>query len=131
VPLAALDELRALYEALDAHLAELGVRCRQCAQCCNFVVNDYRLYASRVERALVAERHGRPHLTPSGHCGFLVEGRCSVHAVRPLGCRVFFCDPAYKALEQDLCHDFQRRLRALADRHGLPWDYAPFFGSEG
>jgi len=126
-PDAALDELEAVYRALDSHLAVLGPRCRACGACCDFARNDYRLYASHLERALVVRRHGPPRLAPSGCCGFLVGGRCSVHASRPLGCRVFFCDPAHKAREQDIYHGFQQRLRAIAERHGLPWAYAPFF----
>jgi Fe-S-cluster containining protein len=120
-----------LYAELDARLAEFGVECRHCGRCCDFSRSDCRLYASFLELALVARRHRRPHLTPSGQCGFLADGRCSIHPLRPLGCRVFFCDPAYKPREQDLCHAFQRRLRALADRYRLPWDYALFLKESG
>jgi Fe-S-cluster containining protein len=126
-PDAALCGLQAIYDELDAHLARLGVPCRACGECCDFARNDYRLYASELERALVVARHGEPRLTPEGRCGFLLAGRCSIHASRPLGCRVFFCDPAHKPREQDLCHTYLDRLRTLADQYGLPWDYAPFF----
>lgn len=119
--------LLAIYLDLDREIAGMGLECRQCGQCCDFRRHDYRLYASHVERALVVARHGDPALTPAGCCGFLIDGRCSIHPSRPLGCRTFFCDPAHKAREQGLCHAYQRRLRALADAHGLPWHYAPFF----
>ena len=125
----ALAGLRALYRALDARLGAMGVECRACGKCCDFARNDYRLYASFLERALVAASHGPPRLTATGCCGFLAEERCSIHACRPLGCRAFFCSPAYKPQEQDVYHAFQERLRALSDRHGLPWDYAPFYTS--
>jgi Fe-S-cluster containining protein len=128
VPAGAFDELLALYRDLDDHLARVGVKCRVCGRCCDFARNDYRLYASFLEFALVARGHGQPRLGPSGCCGFLVEGSCSIHPVRPLGCRTFFCDRAHKPREQDTCHAFQQRLRALTDRHGLAWDYSPFFG---
>ena len=127
VPAAALDELVAVYRELDADLAALGAGCRQCGRCCDFARNDYRLYASRLERALVAGRHGVARLTPSGRCAFLADGRCSIHPARPLGCRTFFCDRAHKAREQALHHRFQRRLRAIADRYAVAWGYEPFF----
>ncbi len=123
-----LAELQAMYADLDAELARLAVRCRACGECCDFARNDYRLYASSLERSLAVARHGPPKLTAAGCCGFLADGRCSIHAVRPLGCRVFFCDPAHKPREQALCHAYLDRLRALTDRLGHPWDYAPFFG---
>jgi Fe-S-cluster containining protein len=121
------DELRAVYAVLDEELAALGVACKQCARCCNFVRNDYRLYASFLERALVRARHGQPRLTPDGDCGFLRGSRCSIHPDRPLSCRTYFCDPAHKTREQELYHRMQRRIRAIADAHGLPWEYGPFF----
>ena len=126
-PPEALAELLAIYRDLDQTLASLGVKCRACGRCCDFLRNDYRLYASHIERAIVLARAGRPALAPSGECGFLSGGRCSAHAWRPLGCRVFFCAPEHKAREQDLCHAFQQRIRAATERHGLPWDYRPFF----
>ena len=127
VPQQALDQLLALYDELDRHLATLDVECRACGRCCNFVRNDYQLYATYIERLLVVRRHGLPTLTRDGSCGFLVDGRCSIHPSRPLSCRTFFCDPAHKPREQDLCHGWQRRIRAIVDRHGLPWEYALFF----
>jgi len=127
IPEAALRELQAIYDEVEAHLTGLGVQCRACGECCDFGRNDYRLYASEVERALVVARHGEPHLTPEGRCGFLVAGRCSIHASRPLGCRIFFCDPAHKPREQDLYHAYMSRLHTLTDRLHLPWNYAPFF----
>jgi len=131
VAAAALDELVALYALLDRHLAALGVACKQCGRCCDFARNDYRLYASAIERALVVARHGEPHLAASGRCGFLADGRCTIHPSRPLGCRVHFCDPAHKPREQALYHTWQRRLRALTDRYGIGWGYAPFFAAPG
>jgi Fe-S-cluster containining protein len=126
-PECCFDELLAVYAALDEELAVLGVTCKQCGRCCNFVRNDYRLYASFLERSLVLARHGEPRLTPEGDCGFLRGSDCSIHPHRPLNCRTYFCDSAHKAREQDLYHVMQRRIRAIADAHGLPWEYGPFF----
>ncbi|HUT37430.1 MAG TPA: hypothetical protein VNE39_28375 [Planctomycetota bacterium] len=127
LPPEASAQLAAAYRALDRRLVRLGVECRACGRCCDFRRNHYRLYACFLERAPIVARHGAPRLSASGHCGFLVEGRCSIHAWRPLGCRVFFCAPEHKAREQELYQAFQRRLRAATDRHGLPWDYQPLF----
>jgi len=129
-PQCCFDDVLALYAELAKEIAGLDVACRQCGECCNFARNDYRLYASLAERALVAARHGQPRLTPDGDCGFLRGGSCSIHPARPLGCRTFFCEPAHKDREQALYHRYQRKLRAIVDRHDLPWAYEPFFTPE-
>ena len=134
---AALAELASVYEELDAFLPGLGVACRACGTCCDFGRNDYRLYASFIERVPVAgngravvRRREAPRLAASGRCAFQADGRCTIRPWRPLGCRVFFCAFEHKAREQAIYEEFQERLRALTERHGLPWDYAPFFQSE-
>lgn len=129
-PPAALAELHGAYAELEARLGELGVECSACGRCCDFARNGYRLYASHLERAALREGAGPPRLAPDGSCGFLVLGRCLAHSHRPLGCRVFFCDPAHKPREPELCEEFLARLRAITDRYGLPWDYRPLFEEE-
>mgnify|MGYP000061885872 CR=1 FL=1 len=123
----ALEALDAVYSELDSVLAALPVACQACGRCCDFVRNDYRLYASLLERLPVVRFHGPPRLTAAGHCGFLVSGRCSAHRWRPLGCRVFFCAPEHRVREQEIYHAAQQRLRLATRRLGLDWDYAPFF----
>ena len=130
-PSAALGALEAVYRDLDECLASLAVECRACGRCCDFRLNDYRLYASFLERALVEAHCGPAHLTAAGLCGYLVEGRCSAHAWRPLGCRTFFCAPEHKAREQALYEAVHQRIRALTDRYRLAWDYRPLFPTEG
>ncbi len=44
---------------------------------------------------------------------------------RPLGCRVYFCDPAFQSQAPELSEVFLNRLKRLAERHGWPWNYAP------
>jgi len=125
-PEPAVADLLALYAELDDRLAELCLLCRACGACCDFRRNDYHLYASYLERALVVARCGLPELTPDGLCGFLRDGRCSIHRYRPLGCRTFFCDPTYEPFHQELCDTFLHRVRALADRYAFPWEYTLF-----
>lgn len=119
-----------MYEELDAFLAGLGVECRACGDCCDFARNAYRLYASFIERAAAVQQGEAPRLAASGRCAFQADGRCTIRPWRPLGCRVFFCAPEHKAREQQVYHQFQERVRALTQSHGLPWDYAPFFEAE-
>ena len=123
---AALDELRALYAELDAELAREEIECRRCGRCCNFVENDYVLFASWLERALIEQHEERaPSMNESGACGWQHEGLCGIHAVRPLGCRTAFCDEHWGERQQELYERYRTRLADICRRHGLPWDYRP------
>ena len=44
---------------------------------------------------------------------------------RPLGCRVYYCDPAYQESGNRITEKYLGRLKELADAHGVPWHYAP------
>jgi len=56
-------------------------------------------------------------------CVYQVDGLCSVHAVRPFGCRVFFCDPSSTDWQNELYEKSLERVRAIHERHGLPYRY--------
>lgn len=119
--------LRAIYEELDAAIAARSPRCDRSGRCCRFDQWGHRLYASRAEALFFAERHGWPG-GAFGHesCPYLRDGLCSAREGRPLGCRVFFCDPGYKGQAEVLTEQVLGRIGALSDRLGLPWDYRPF-----
>jgi hypothetical protein len=52
-------------------------------------------------------------------------GRCTAREARPLGCRVYFCDPAYQPHAPELSERFLSQIKHLARDLDLPWDYAP------
>jgi Fe-S-cluster containining protein len=54
---------------------------------------------------------------------YQVGGLCSVHSVRPGGCRLFFCDPTADEWQQLLYERQQRMIRRIHDKHGLPYRY--------
>lgn len=56
-------------------------------------------------------------------CVFQVAKLCSIHAVRPLGCRVFFCQQGTEQWQQDLYEHAMNRLRTLHETHALPYRY--------
>jgi Fe-S-cluster containining protein len=59
-------------------------------------------------------------------CPYLHDNRCTAREARPLGCRVFFCDPAWRGKGEDLTERFLRRIGALSERLGIERDYRPF-----
>ena len=120
--------LRALYADLDAEVARLGPRCELSGRCCRFAEYGHTLFASAPEVALLladAPAPSRP-LDEGATCPWQdAAGRCQARDARPLGCRVYFCDPSYEGAAPALSEAFIGRLKRLVDALDLPWSYAP------
>jgi Fe-S-cluster containining protein len=58
-----------------------------------------------------------------GGCPFQARNLCGVHGVRPLGCRVYFCDRSAQDWQRDLYERAMADLRALHDRCGISYLY--------
>jgi hypothetical protein len=54
-----------------------------------------------------------------------LDGRCTAREGRPLGCRVYYCDPSYEPHAFELSERYITRLKELTVSNGLPWNYAP------
>lgn len=100
-----------------------GWSCEGTAECCDFALTGREPYATEAEFALIAEeirRQGRrlPAARDDGRCPFLDDAkRCTVYAVRPLGCRTFYCERAsgYGAFPR---REIARLPRELEDLSG-------------
>src|SRR3954452_19573866 len=91
--------LHALYAALDEEVARLGPVCRLSGRCCRFAEYDHTLFVSAPEMAVLladAPPPSRP-LDDGETCPWQdTKGRCTAREARPLGCRVYYCDPTYQ-----------------------------------
>ena len=122
------DELTALYRELDEAVAMTGPVCQLSGRCCRFKDYGHTLFLSAPEALLlVADAPQPPGQLDNGQsCPWQdVRGRCTARDARPLGCRVFFCDPSFETHAPELSETFLARLKQLARRHGWPWNYAP------
>jgi Fe-S-cluster containining protein len=136
-------ELLALYAAAEALLAGCECRCASAtrpddAQCCLFARTGREPYPTPIElcevdhglraRGVVhpPRRSKLPLLGDSGACPLLSQdGRCTIYASRPFGCRTFFCqghEPPKKT--RDAVQGIGRRVRDLAARM-FPADALP------
>ncbi|MEM9914839.1 MAG: hypothetical protein AAF911_07760 [Planctomycetota bacterium] len=137
--------LRGLYAELDAAIAAKGPTCWSSGKCCKFDDFGHRLYVTGLEIAWflgevrsTKSEVGRdetgveirlPQLSelsiphPGGACPYQIDGLCSTHTIRPLGCRIFFCQQGTEAWQQDLYEDYLKRLQTLHDQHGLEYRY--------
>ncbi|MEM7575934.1 MAG: hypothetical protein AAF328_00545 [Planctomycetota bacterium] len=132
--------IRALYAELDERIAARGPTCWQSGKCCNFGAYGHRLYVSALEVAWFLRQVGKasetrqpidkpmkialPQAATSDVCPFQIEGACSTHAVRPLGCRIFFCQAGTEAWQQELYEQYLGRLQKLHERRNIPYRYA-------
>jgi len=88
-----LLELDAIYRKAEALYA--GWTCARSGECCQLAKTGREPYAWRLEwlrvRAALGERQIAER--PDGACPLLdANGRCSIYADRPLGCRTFYCE---------------------------------------
>jgi Fe-S-cluster containining protein len=120
--------LCALYAELDEAVAALGPVCQLSGRCCRFNEYGHTLFVSSPEAELLladAPRPSRP-LDDGATCPWQdALGRCTARDARPLGCRVYFCDPDYQLHAPEVAERFITRLKRMVEELGLPWGYAP------
>jgi Fe-S-cluster containining protein len=124
----------AIYAAADAVVAAAGPRCDASGRCCRFKEYGHTLFISNLEAEVLLEA-APPYAKPvSGDaCPFQVDNLCTARDPRPLGCRVYFCDPTYQETGNAITETYLRRLKELATEVGAAWRYAPLhvFLNEG
>ena len=115
-----------LYDAVDREVAAAGPVCVASGRCCRFKEYGHVLYLSNLE-ADVLLAGGPPYVRPvtPDYCPFQKGNLCTAREPRPLGCRVYYCDPAYQETGARISEEYLRRLKRLADESGAEWRYAP------
>lgn len=115
-----------LYTEVDAEVAQAGPVCVASGRCCRFKEYGHTLFLSDLEAQILldsAPAYERP--VSAEFCPFQKDNLCTAREPRPLGCRVYFCDPSYQETQQHLTEKYLHRLKAMADENHLPWHYAP------
>ncbi|MCE9560991.1 MAG: hypothetical protein K8U57_02945 [Planctomycetes bacterium] len=116
----------AIYAEADAAVAAAGPRCDASGRCCRFTEYDHTLFISHFEAEILLETappYSQP-VTRDG-CPFQVNGLCTARDARPLGCRIYFCDPTYTDRMIDITETAIAKLKAIANEHDTGWNYAP------
>jgi hypothetical protein len=115
-----------LYREADREVAAAGPVCVASGRCCRFKEYGHVLFLSNLE-ADVLLRGAPPYegpVTPD-FCPFQQGNLCTAREPRPLGCRVYYCDPNYQDEGARISEKYLRRLKDLAEAHGVAWRYAP------
>lgn len=122
-----------IYADLATEVAKRRPVCIVSGRCCRFEDYGHRLFVTTAE--LAAFVHGfevgpRPPAIDAAvrawdgtGCPFQVAKLCGVHALRPFGCRVFFCDETATQWQNDAYEAFHARLKRLHDEFGVDYFY--------
>jgi Fe-S-cluster containining protein len=115
-----------LYQAVDQEVAAAGPVCVASGRCCRFKEYGHVLFLSRLEADVLLDQ-APAFVGPvsSDFCPFQKENLCTAREPRPLGCRVYYCDPNYQERSQQITEKYLRQLKDLAAAEGVEWLYAP------
>ena len=122
------QEFEQLMTSLEVMVADQTLarrpRCIGSGRCCSFQSFGHRLYLTGLEAARVMRLTARPHGHDGDSCPFLDDRSCSIHLVRPLGCRMFFCDPGATDWQQQLHETVLGSIKRYHRDMGIPYLYA-------
>lgn len=128
-------ELEAVYAYIAAQVESRGPVCEASGRCCRFEEYGHRLYVTGLEAAYTLRRLERElargeieKAQRAGGCPFQIGQLCSAHAIRPLGCRVYYCDPAAQGWQEELSERSLAEVRRIHERHGIPYRYGEWRG---
>src|SRR5207245_6518630 len=115
-----------LYHEVDRAVAAAGPVCVASGRCCRFKEYGHVLFLSNLE-AEVLLANAPPYDQPlsADFCPFQKDNLCTAREPRPLGCRIYYCDPSYQETGQRISEEYLQRLKALANEHRVAWRYAP------
>jgi hypothetical protein len=116
-----------LYREVDREVAAAGPVCVASGRCCRFKEYGHTLFLSNLEAEVLLA--GAPPYDPAAvsadFCPFQQGNLCTAREPRPVGCRVYYCDPNYQATASVISEKYLARLKRLAEEHGTAWLYAP------
>jgi Fe-S-cluster containining protein len=120
------EQVLELYREVDRDVAAAGPVCVASGRCCRFKEWGHVLYLSSLE-AEVLLANAPPYETPvsADFCPFQKDKLCTAREPRPLGCRVYFCDPTYQEASHEITERYLLRLKQLAQENDVAWKYAP------
>jgi len=115
-----------LYQAVDREVAAAGPACIASGRCCRFKEYGHVLFISNLEAdVLLASAPPFEQPVSADFCPFQKENLCAAREPRPLGCRVYYCDPNYQETGNRITEKYLHRLKELAQENGVDWRYAP------
>jgi Fe-S-cluster containining protein len=115
-----------IYREADREVAAAGPVCVASGRCCRFKEHGHVLFLSNLEaEILLASAPSYEQPVSADFCPFQKENLCTARDPRPLGCRVYFCDPNYQETGNQITEKYLQKLKALSRQLEIDWLYAP------
>jgi Fe-S-cluster containining protein len=115
-----------IYSEVDREVSEAGPKCDSSGRCCRFKEYGHTLFLSQLEAdVLIANAPSFSQPVTNEYCPFQKENLCTAREPRPLGCRIYFCDPSYQERSHQITEKYLSILKSICEEFSLPWKYAP------
>ena len=119
-----VEAMRAFYTDIDRQVAERQPTCWNKGQCCQFGAFGHRLYVTALEAVCyLAGGSAIPPITDDV-CPHAVGGVCQARDRRPMGCRIFYCDPSAGDWQGPMTETGLATLRTMHEPFDVPYFYA-------
>ena len=119
------DAIANVYHALAEQVELRRPACVTSGRCCRFDEFGHRLFVTTMELAAFSAAGGFANEVGSidVDCPFQRHKLCTVHSIRPFGCRVFFCDETSTDWQRRQYEAFHAELKRLHRRLDVPYFY--------
>ena len=120
------NSVDALYARVQEQIDARRPLCVISGRCCRFEEFGHRLYVTTLELArFVADL---APIAPGSQwdgtgCPFQKSKLCTVHSIRPFGCRMFFCDATSTQWQNEAYETFHADLKRLHGELDVPYFY--------
>jgi Fe-S-cluster containining protein len=114
-----------VYEQVGREIEARRPVCVVSGRCCRFDEYGHRLYVTTLELAKFVHDlppADRRNTDPAG-CPFQINKLCTVHTIRPFGCRMFFCDATSTEWQNEAYERFHAELKKLHGSLNVPYAY--------
>jgi Fe-S-cluster containining protein len=128
------EAIERLYAELQLEIDARRPLCVISGRCCKFDEYGHRLYVTTLELATFVRRRGDapiPDASDPGSCPFQSNKLCGVHAIRPFGCRMFFCDATATDWQQAAYERYHAKLKQLHEELAVPYAYVEWRAALG
>lgn len=115
-----------LYRSVQAEIDHRRPLCVVSGRCCRFEEFGHRLFVTTLELArFVHELGATPGVDAwdGTGCPFQRARLCTVHSIRPFGCRMFFCDATSTDWQNAAYERFHAELKQMHERLGVQYWY--------
>ena len=119
-----VDAMRRFYEDADREIAARPATCWNRGECCRFGQFGHRLYVTSLEVCYYLATGDLPPAITDDTCPHAFEGKCHARDRRPLGCRIFYCDPNAQSWQGSFTEERLGALREMHEQLDVPYVYA-------